>query len=269
MRPIVFSVLGLALVAVVGAIVRPAWLLPVKSSSTPPAPAQTAVAAPAEDRLAAARWRSEGFIRDAVEAVGLPYPPKEIFLRAFKKEAELEVWAREDREAFRLVKVYAVLASSGEAGPKRREGDLQVPEGFYCIDRFNPLSRFHLSLRLNYPNDSDRVLSDHDQPGSDIFIHGSDVSIGCLPLGDQPIEELFVLATDVRDRGQDRIEIHLFPARMEGSEWERYADAMVAERPGLRDFWGQLQPVYEAFENSHQIPQVEVQADGRYILSGQ
>ncbi len=106
------------------------------------------------------------------------------------------MWARHGDGRFRLVASYPILAVSGGPGPKRREGDKQVPEGFYEIDRFNPKSLFHLSLGLNYPNAADRVLSDREHPGGDIFIHGSNVTVGCAPLGNDAIEELYLAALD-------------------------------------------------------------------------
>ena len=120
---------------------------------------------------------------------GVPYPAREIYLRAFKFEGQLELWARpaNDHALFHLVHTYPIQCASGRLGPKRREGDGQVPEGFYFVERFNPRSLFHLSLGLNYPNASDRLLTTNPaQPGSDVFIHGNAVSVGCLAMGDGP-----------------------------------------------------------------------------------
>ena len=84
---------------------------------------------------------------------------------------------------------------SGTTGPKRLQGDFQVPEGFYHINEFNPNSNYHLSMGLNYPNSSDRILSDSLRPGGEIYIHGSCVSVGCIPLNDDEIEELYLIAS--------------------------------------------------------------------------
>jgi murein L,D-transpeptidase YafK len=100
-----------------------------------------------------------------------------------------------------LIKTYPVLAASGAAGPKLREGDNQVPEGLYRISLLNPNSRFHLSLRVNYPNEFDRnmaALDGRTRLGGDIMIHGNAVSIGCLAIGDEGAEDLFVLAARTR-----------------------------------------------------------------------
>ena len=221
----------------------------------------------AESRLAIARTRGGTAVRAAVVRADLPYPPRKIFLRAFKREATLEAWAREDSGPFKLIAEYRVLASSGHPGPKRREGDRQVPEGFYEIERFNPESLFHLSLGLNYPNESDRVLSDHEHPGNDIYIHGKAISIGCLPIGDSAIEELYLLALDVKERGQKAIPVHIFPARMHGAEWAAFAAEHTARNPALARFWEQLQPAYDAFERDRRVPAFTVAPDGTYRVT--
>lgn len=220
--------------------------------------------ASSEDRVAAARKLQGELIRRRCADLGLPYPPREIFLRAFKREGQLEVWAREDEGEFKLWMSYPVLTASGGPGPKRRAGDYQVPEGFYHIDRFNPESRFHLSLGLNYPNAADRIHSDAKNPGGDIFIHGKDVTIGCLPLGDAAIEELYLLALDTRQRGQRTIRVHIFPARMAGPEWTAFRTGQPA---ALQQFWDQLQPGFDAFEQTKRVPGISVDATGRYRVS--
>jgi murein L,D-transpeptidase YafK len=215
-----------------------------------------------EDRIALARTNREGSIRAHCAAAGLSYPPRELFLRAFKHERIVEAWGREDDRSMRLIATYPLTASSGGPGPKRREGDLQVPEGCYSIAVFNPQSAFHLSLGLNYPNAADRVLADPEQPGTDIYLHGGAVSSGCLPLGDPAIEELFLLAFDGRNRAPTSIPVHIFPARMQGAFW---SDLKV-RYPQHAAFWSELQPIYEAFEKTHFVPETEVTADGRYVV---
>ena len=219
-----------------------------------------------EDRVASARTVRGSTIRKRFSDAGLSYPPREIFLRAFKHEMELELWARDKDEPFRKIAIFPVTAASGEPGPKRREGDRQVPEGCYVIDVFNPKSRFHLSLGLNYPNESDRILADHARPGGEIFIHGGAVSIGCLPLGDPAIEELYVIARDVRERGQRAIPVHIFPARMSGEGWNAFAKRAAEGKPELRAFWDNLQTVHDAFERTLRVPAFGVKEDGRYQI---
>jgi murein L,D-transpeptidase YafK len=218
------------------------------------------------DRVANARKLRGDVLRERFTRAGLKYPPAEIYLRAFKEEGDLELWARAGEEPYRLVATFDVLAASGRAGPKRREGDRQVPEGFYHIDRFNPKSSYHLSLGLNYPNASDRVRSDQKKPGSDIFIHGKDVTIGCLPMGDEVIEEIYLAALDTAAAGQRRIPVHVFPARMSGENWERFRSEEASRDPALLSFWSELQPVFDAFERDRRLPEISVGAAGAYVV---
>ena len=220
-----------------------------------------------DQRVARARQARGKIIRRKFADAGLNYPAREVLIRIFKREAVLELWVREADEPFRLVTSWPILASSGKPGPKRREGDRQVPEGFYEIDRFNPESLYHLSLRLNYPNASDRILADREHPGSDIFIHGKDVTIGCAPIGDEAIEELYLAALDMRDRSPGHLPVHIFPARMMGADWKSFAAQATARDPALTGFWEQLQAGYEAFERDRRVPEITVAQDGSYQVT--
>jgi len=147
----------------------------------------------------------------ACQAQGVAYPPPRFTLIGLKAEKRLELWAPDAAGQPRLIKAYPILAASGGAGPKLREGDRQVPEGLYAIESLNPNSRFHLALRVNYPNADDRRRAQADgrtQLGGDIMIHGSNASIGCLAMGDEAAENLFVLAADT---GLKNIEVVLTP----------------------------------------------------------
>lgn len=144
-------------------------------------------------------------------AAGLTYPPEKVVLVGLKEERMLEVWAANDGGQFVFVREYQILGTSGKLGPKLEEGDMQVPEGLYRIESLNPNSRFHLSLRLNYPNEFDRKHAEREDrryPGSDIMIHGSTCSIGCLAMGDEAAEDLFIL---VAETGVDNVSVILSP----------------------------------------------------------
>lgn len=127
----------------------------------------------------------------------VPYPPKQMALLIFKDSKTLELWSRSDPQLpWQFIHRFPVMAASGGPGPKLTEGDHQVPEGIYRIITLNPMSRFDLSMQLNYPNDFDKQqasLSGRTHLGNDIFIHGKNLSIGCIALGNQGIEELFPL----------------------------------------------------------------------------
>lgn len=202
----------------------------------------------------------EGFFQDNK----LKYEGFNLFLRAFKKEAKLEVWVRENSSTtYVLLHTYDFCASSGVLGPKRKEGDLQIPEGIYHINHFNPESNFHLSLGINYPNDSDKILSDKRSPGSAIYIHGNCVTIGCIPITDDKIKELYILALEARNNGQDKIPVHIFPARLSHDNIR----VLSTQKPEHAAFWKNLKPIYDDFESSKQLRKVNVNAQGEFILN--
>lgn len=134
------------------------------------------------------------------QRAGVAFPPTEIWLVGLKAERELQLYAADPAARPRHIRSWPILAASGTAGPKLREGDRQVPEGLYSIESLNPNSRFHLALRVDYPNTYDRARAAEDGRttlGGDIMIHGGSSSVGCLAVGDDAIEEVFVLAADV------------------------------------------------------------------------
>ncbi|MEW8506502.1 MAG: L,D-transpeptidase family protein [Candidatus Thiodiazotropha sp.] len=138
-------------------------------------------------------------LKTRFEHVAVDYPPQRIQLVALKENRRLELWAYQN-DQWRFVHDYAIFAASGGLGPKLREGDKQVPEGFYRIVDLNPNSHFHLSMKLNYPNGFDWLNATREgrtAPGSNIFIHGSAWSAGCLAIGNRYIEELFYLVAKV------------------------------------------------------------------------
>ncbi len=140
----------------------------------------------------------------------LTYPPKKIALLVFKDTKQLELWDNSGTTPV-FVANYQVLKASGVKGPKLREGDRQVPEGIYRIEGLNPNSSYHLSMKLNYPNAFDLKYAKQEgrtHPGTNIFIHGKAVSIGCLAMGDSNIEELFTLVHDV---GKENVAVIIAP----------------------------------------------------------
>lgn len=172
----------------------------------------------------------------------------EVFFRLIKTNRQFEVWARNQGDAaFQLLGHYPLAATSGTLGPKRYAGDGQVPEGFYHIDRFNPISAFHLSLGLDYPSAADVLATGLADPGGDIFIHGSNVTDGCLPLTDALVEEVYLLAVAARAAGQASIAVHIFPFPLTEAELTRRATSPHAA------FWRELAPGYAYFEQ-HRAP---------------
>jgi len=208
--------------------------------------------------------RVEARIARRFTDAGLSFPPEKILIRVFKLERILEVWAMDDEESdFRFVCYYPFTSFSGDLGPKRQQGDLQIPEGFYHINNFNPWSSYHLSLQINYPNKSDRILKKGEDPGGLIFIHGSEVTIGCIPIGDRAIEELYVAAVDTKDKDQNKIPVHIFPYRMSGYVRDL---AVRAVFPEWCDFWNNLREGFNIFQNTKQLPKFNINDEGKYIF---
>lgn len=229
------------------------------SQSTTPTPAPP-------DRVQAARERIGDSVRKKFEDAKVAYPARRLFFRAFKEEGELEVWASDSkRKPYVHVATYPILKGSGLPGPKRREGDMQVPEGFYLVDRFNPQSLFHLSLGLNYPNSSDMILSDKVKPGYDIFIHGSDLTVGCMPMGDDNVEEIYLLAADAGKLGTE-IPVHIYPCRFTEDQWQFFLEPFAAETENFQliTFWLTLEKELRYFEKEKKLAQYRVADDGSY-----
>jgi murein L,D-transpeptidase YafK len=200
---------------------------------------------------------------------GIHRTTMELYLVAYKQARSLEVWARNgDRDPFLLLKSYRICARSGVVGPKRRQGDRQVPEGFYCITVFNPASAFHLSLGLNYPNASDRILSDPVHPGGDIYIHGSCVTIGCLPLTDDRIRELYILCVEARSNGQSRIPVTIYPARMSETNYRTLA-MLYRDDPDRLGLWEDLKQHYDIFGEERVPPHVTFLPDGSHRIQSE
>jgi len=140
----------------------------------------------------------------------LAFPPKKLCFIVLKAEKILEVWG-ENGQDWRFIRSYPVLGASGVAGPKLREGDRQVPEGIYRITWLHPNSSYHLSMKLNYPNEYDHQQANRErrtQLGGDIFIHGKDLSIGCVAIGDASIEDLFITVSKV---GINNVKVIIVP----------------------------------------------------------
>ncbi|PTL79736.1 murein L,D-transpeptidase family protein [Vitiosangium sp. GDMCC 1.1324] len=217
-----------------------------------------ALTAQAKDKVAEARRAKERVLAETFTAVGVSWPPEELYVRAFKQERELEVWAGAKGQPLRKVKTFPFCAASGDVGPKRREGDEQVPEGFYTLDQFNPSSQFHLSMRVSYPNEADRRLGQRPLGGA-IYVHGNCASIGCIAIQDGPIEELYLMVLDARARMKRDVPIHIFPRRLD-------AEGLAALRkhpratPELLAFWRSLEPGWRLFEETRRPPRVSVDA---------
>jgi murein L,D-transpeptidase YafK len=189
----------------------------------------------------------------------------QLLIRAFKDEAELEVWVKSAAQTtYSLYKTYPICAASGELGPKRCQGDGQVPEGFYHVNVFNPYSNYHLSLGVSYPNASDKVFACKRDAGGAIMIHGDCVTIGCIPLTDEKIREVYVMAVEAKHNGQTTIPIQIFPARLTDKKLSTLKTQFSDKK--LHTFWANLKTGYDWFETKKYPAKVTIDAAGNYIF---
>ncbi len=209
----------------------------------------------------------EEALKKQFSAKHLTWPAKQMYVRSFKYDSQLEVWVRnENNGPYQLFKTYKICTLSGALGPKRIDGDYQVPEGFYYINEFKPKSEFHMALGLNYPNASDLLLSDSLNPGNGIFIHGSCVTTGCIPIQNDQIEELYILAAAANKQGQDFIPVHIFPIRYNQLKSETYLSRTRKEDREYMEFSAKLKEVFDYFEDKKVLPVISVNNKGEYVI---
>ncbi|WP_300599502.1 L,D-transpeptidase family protein [Niabella sp.] len=208
------------------------------------------------------------YLKSLFKLKGLDWPAKYVYLRSFKYDSQLEVWVKNSvKDEYKLLKIYKVCALAGSLGPKRFEGDYQVPEGFYYINEFNPNSTYYLSLGLNYPNASDRILSDQAKPGGDIFIHGGCATVGCIPIKNDQIDELYILTASAKSAGLDYIPVHIFPVNYSVKKSYEYLNKMLETDPSYKALNIKLEEAFEYFEQHKQLPVVMTKDNGEYVIN--
>ena len=183
---------------------------------------------------------------------------KPILIRAFKKEAELEIWKQQADGQYTLLKTYPMCRWSGQLGPKVKEGDRQVPEGFYTITpgQMNPNSAYYLSFNVGYPNAYDRA---HGYSGGSIMVHGACSSAGCFSMTDEQIAEIYAVAREAFGGGQRAIQMQSLPFRMTPENLAKHRFD-----PNMK-FWKDLKEGSDQFEVSKQETRVSI-CDRRYVF---
>jgi murein L,D-transpeptidase YafK len=206
------------------------------------------------------KWDS---LKIALKAKGLT-ANFDLLVRAYKMEKKLEVWIKNKPDkVYKLFRTYDICATSGTPGPKRKEGDGQIPEGFYTFDLYNPNSEYYLSLRVSYPNHSDKVLGDKKSPGGAIMVHGNCVTIGCIPITDDKIKELYILAVEVKNNGGE-VPIDIFPCYLTDANMKKLEKE---NKPELMPFWKNLKEAYDYFVKNSTNPAIHSDKTGTYIYS--
>ena len=187
-----------------------------------------------------------------------------VYLRAFKKEGELEVWLKNKSEKkFTLFKPFSICSSSGILGPKKKQGDGQVPESFYKIVAYNPNSSYHLSLKVGYPNKAD-AKNNKEPLGGDIMVHGKCVTIGCIPIEDMPIEQVYILCVEAQNKKQE-VNIDIFPFKF--TDKTKVSEAVNLYDKQLVEFWTNLFVCGQYFEKERELTPVKINDKGKYYIN--
>ena len=188
---------------------------------------------------------SEQILSGYFKKARVAYPPQKVALLAFKKERQLQLWAKDNSsQSWRYVHTYPLTATSGHLGPKLKEHDRQIPEGIYRLTSLNPYSTWHLSMMINYPNEFDRLQASKEgrnKLGGNIFIHGKSSSVGCLAIGDKAIDQLFLLAHRV---GLHNMQLIISPNDLRK---EKPATGIFAQPRWLPELYQNIQQALKPF----------------------
>jgi murein L,D-transpeptidase YafK len=210
-----------------------------------------------KEKVVAKTLAGQGISRDSLQ----------IYLRAFKTEKKIELWAKNTCDpAFTFIREFPICEISGTVGPKRRSNDLQVPEGFYHISELNPYSRYFLSMKINYPNASDSIRGVRGHLGNLIYIHGNCESSGCIAITDERIKELFVYCIEAYNSGQQKIDMTIFPAQLNDANYAR----LIKEYSKSKDkisLWADLKKSYDFFNQRKVPPIVKFLPDGTHEVN--
>lgn len=205
-------------------------------------------------------------VKNELTAKGIkPGEAMDVFIRIFKLDMLMEVWVKnKSNKTYTLWKNIEVCALSGEAGPKRKEGDGQVPEGFYNIDLYNPTSNYYLSMRVSYPNASDKILGKKGSLGGAIMIHGNCVTIGCVPITDEKIKELYPLCLESANSG-GKVKTEIYPCKPGTDKMKKLQNAYANNKDFIQ-LWESLTEAYNYFERNKYQPTIKVNAKGNYSI---
>jgi murein L,D-transpeptidase YafK len=178
-------------------------------------------------------------------------PSSPTLIRTYKKEAELEIWKMKSSGEYALLKTYPMCRWSGQLGPKKREGDMQVPEGFYSIapGQMNPNSHYYLAFNVGYPNAYDRA---YGRFGGNVMVHGVCSSAGCFSMTDEQVADIYAIARDSFRGGQREIQLQSYPFHMTAENMAKFR-----LDPNI-EFWKNLKDGSDHFEVTKAEPSVMV-----------
>ncbi len=181
-----------------------------------------------------------------------------IFIQIFKQEGILELYHKTPSGQYKIAKTYPICKFSGGLGPKKLEGDLKSPEGFYQItaSHLNPNSRYYRSINLGFPNEFDKAQGYN---GNYLMIHGSCVSVGCYAMTDEYMSEIYQKVEVAFKNGQSAIDVNIYPFKMTPENMLRYRNS------SHYSFWKQLQPAYDYFNRTGKPAEISVTL-GKYAV---
>lgn len=215
---------------------------------------------PGPQRAAVAVERATPMVTARLRALGANLGDP-VFIRAFKQEKRLHLYVQPGG-AGRFVEFanWPICAASGVLGPKKAEGDKQVPEGVYGVtpEAMNNASSYHLSMNVGYPNAFDQALG---RTGSFIMIHGRCESVGCLAMTDPVIEDIWTLVSAAHRAGQTKVDVHIFPFVSSAKVLESHTQSEHLA------FWTDLMAIQNAFDTIGLPPTIAIHA-GRYRVAG-
>lgn len=218
-------------------------------------------------KVRTAYQEKETYLTQKLKEKNLSLQNLNILMVAYKTEGELEIYVKSKTDkSYQKFLTYPICSTSGDLGAKNQQGDYQVPEGFYHINHFNPMSSYFLSLGISYPNQADRKRSDAPKQGKSlggsIYLHGACATIGCIPITDDYIKEVYVLAVQARANGQTQIPIYIFPFRFTNENKEKF----YPKYQNLVGFWDNIKIGYEKFEKNKQSLSIRTDSKGNYIF---
>ena len=207
-------------------------------------------------RVKTAYQEKKPIIQEKLSSMDLSLNNVNVMIKAYKYEQIVKIYVKSKTAATKwtVYKTFPFNCSSGELGPKRMEGDYQIPEGYYHVNHFNPYSNFLLSLGVSYPNRSDKIKSTASKKGGAIYMHGGCATIGCIPIEDEPIKEVYIISVLAKNNGQGKIPLHIFP--FEYSE-DKMSSA-VKLYPEHEVFWTNLYSIEKKFDESMIAPKVGI-----------
>jgi murein L,D-transpeptidase YafK len=208
----------------------------------------------------------EGFVKGKLNDHYISINDFDLLIVAYKEEKILDIYAKK-KATDRYLKIhsYRICDVSGKLGPKRKRGDKQVPEGFYYIDAFNPTSQYHLSFRVSYPNKSDKIKSKYKDLGGDIYVHGSCATVGCLPMTDYYMDEIYIFTIYAKNNGQQKIPIYIFPFEMTNDRVKNYY-TIYEKNTELISFWKNIKIGHDIFHLFQKELEISFSNNGDYIF---